>query len=268
MAVPADGDAVPAPMVREEKDWNVLYVGTIDVTQPFLFSREVDGEPDGRELKSSPVKRGTTPRRPSPHKRPVSPAKRPPLGQRPGNDWRGRLQAVYKQTDMVKTVTTAQGAVMIVPMKRGRGRPPKNAPPPPQKILVIPPLLKVGKGRGLSSIVSEEQFALERPLHYLHYEPDHDTSKFDVVLEDGDEDGWVSTEVADEAQRRQVMTSVEYDMDEQDFAWLRLFNEERQAAGLVKLEEDDFEFCMDRLEKHWFNLVPKYKMIFLSRTSL
>ena len=259
MAVPSDGEPTPAPMVREEKDWHLLYAGTFDPTHPFLSSRDVDGEPDGRELQSSPLKRGPA-RRPSPMKRPVSPARRPPLGMRPGNDWKGRLQAVYRQTDMVKTVTTAQGAVMIVPVKRGRGRPPKNAPPPPQKILVIPPLLKVGRaaaaGKGLA-VVSEEQFALERPLHYLHHEALPDTARsheFDV-LEDMAGDGWVSRETGDEAQRREVMASVEYDMDEQDFAWLRLFNEERRAAGLERLEEDDLEYCMDRLEKYWFHLV-------------
>ena len=42
---------------------------------------------------------------------------------------------------------------------------------------------------------------------------------------------------------------VEYDMDEEDVAWLNIINEKRSQDGLSKIHEDQFELLMDRLEK-------------------
>ncbi|XP_068086582.1 peregrin [Anabrus simplex] len=42
---------------------------------------------------------------------------------------------------------------------------------------------------------------------------------------------------------------VEYDMDEEDSAWLSIINERRAAAGLSDVPVDTFELLMDRLEK-------------------
>eukprot|EP00095_Tigriopus_kingsejongensis_P006497 snap_masked-scaffold676_size113663-processed-gene-0.23 protein:Tk06497 transcript:snap_masked-scaffold676_size113663-processed-gene-0.23-mRNA-1 annotation:"PREDICTED: peregrin-like" len=42
---------------------------------------------------------------------------------------------------------------------------------------------------------------------------------------------------------------VEYDMDEEDVAWLELINDKRVEEGLTKIHEDQFELLMDRLEK-------------------
>ena len=42
---------------------------------------------------------------------------------------------------------------------------------------------------------------------------------------------------------------VEYDMDEEDVAWLNIINEKRSQDGHSKIHEDQFELLMDRLEK-------------------
>ena len=42
---------------------------------------------------------------------------------------------------------------------------------------------------------------------------------------------------------------VEYDMDEEDVAWLNIINEKRASESLNKIHEDQFELLMDRLEK-------------------
>ena len=42
---------------------------------------------------------------------------------------------------------------------------------------------------------------------------------------------------------------VEYDMDEEDVAWLNIINEKRSSENLSKISEDNFELLMDRLEK-------------------
>lgn len=50
-------------------------------------------------------------------------------------------------------------------------------------------------------------------------------------------------------------TEVEYDMDEEDAAWLQIMNERRDAAGLVGISIESFELLMDRLEKESYFLV-------------
>jgi len=42
---------------------------------------------------------------------------------------------------------------------------------------------------------------------------------------------------------------VEYDMDEEDVAWLKLMNGRRSSDQLTRITEDQFELLMDRLEK-------------------
>lgn len=42
---------------------------------------------------------------------------------------------------------------------------------------------------------------------------------------------------------------VEYDMDEEDYAWLELVNEKRRSEGVSQVSHNLFEFLMDRFEK-------------------
>lgn len=42
---------------------------------------------------------------------------------------------------------------------------------------------------------------------------------------------------------------VEYDLDEEDCAWLSIINEKRAESGLPPVPVDTFELLMDRLEK-------------------
>lgn len=165
-----------------------------------------------------------------------------PLGLMPGNDWRKRLGALEKTAKPApKSVSTAHGSVVIVPMKRGRGRPPKNAVPA-QKIIVVPALVQPKEK--VTEMLGD--FAIERPLHYIRHagiaaEAD---ARFDPA-ETPQEEAWVVS-------KPEV---VEYDMDEQDVAWLRLWNAERKAAGLERVDEDAVELVIDHLEKYWFHLV-------------
>ncbi|KAL4624912.1 bromodomain-containing protein 1-like isoform X2 [Arapaima gigas] len=45
---------------------------------------------------------------------------------------------------------------------------------------------------------------------------------------------------------------VEYDMDEEDYAWLDLVNEKRRSEGFSPVSQNVFEFLVDRLEKESF----------------
>lgn len=69
----------------------------------------------------------------------------------------------------------------------------------------------------------------ERPEnHYIHYIEQSDVELYD---------------------------SVEYDMDEQDKSWLKLYNGERRKDHLGDISPYLFECIMDKLEKEWFNVV-------------
>ena len=45
---------------------------------------------------------------------------------------------------------------------------------------------------------------------------------------------------------------IEYDMDEEDYQWLSLVNEDRKSQGLTAVPQEAFEILMDRLEKECF----------------
>lgn len=53
----------------------------------------------------------------------------------------------------------------------------------------------------------------------------------------------------------ELYDSVEYDMDEQDQCWLKLYNKERRKEFLGDISPYLFECIIDKLEKEWFNLV-------------
>lgn len=47
---------------------------------------------------------------------------------------------------------------------------------------------------------------------------------------------------------------VEYDMDEEDYAWMELVNEKRRSEGIGQVSHNLFEFLMDRFEKESYSL--------------
>ena len=53
----------------------------------------------------------------------------------------------------------------------------------------------------------------------------------------------------------QLASQLEYDMDEQDRAWLEIINKQRKADCLPLISYQAFERCVDVIEKQWFELV-------------
>ncbi|KAJ3000791.1 nuA3 HAT complex component nto1 [Globomyces sp. JEL0801] len=53
----------------------------------------------------------------------------------------------------------------------------------------------------------------------------------------------------------QLAQRTEYDMDEQDKQWLSLYNSKLSETSDIYCDFDYFEWVMDQLEKHWFDLV-------------
>ncbi|XP_043093744.1 bromodomain-containing protein 1 isoform X3 [Puntigrus tetrazona] len=56
----------------------------------------------------------------------------------------------------------------------------------------------------------------------------------------------------EEKTSEELNEEVEYDMDEEDFAWLELVNEKRKNEGLNPVSPNAFEFLLDRFEKESF----------------
>ncbi|XP_074083355.1 bromodomain-containing protein 1 isoform X4 [Macrotis lagotis] len=52
-----------------------------------------------------------------------------------------------------------------------------------------------------------------------------------------------------EKSAEELDNEVEYDMDEEDYAWLEIMNERRKADGVSVVSQNMFEFLMDRFEK-------------------
>lgn len=59
---------------------------------------------------------------------------------------------------------------------------------------------------------------------------------------------------------------VEYDVDEEDTAWLSIMNERREASGLTPVSVDSLELLMDRLEKESYFQVRSNPTRFLILT--
>ncbi|KAI7905371.1 uncharacterized protein BX663DRAFT_499491 [Cokeromyces recurvatus] len=58
-----------------------------------------------------------------------------------------------------------------------------------------------------------------------------------------------------EPSEKELFEMVEYDMDEQDEAWLKIYNKERKKENVGQISCELFEAIIDKLEKEWFNLV-------------
>ncbi|KAI9480446.1 MAG: hypothetical protein EXX96DRAFT_562637 [Benjaminiella poitrasii] len=58
-----------------------------------------------------------------------------------------------------------------------------------------------------------------------------------------------------EPSEKELFEMIEYDMDEQDEAWLKIYNRERKKEGTGQVTCELFEAIIDKLEKEWFNLV-------------
>jgi len=63
-------------------------------------------------------------------------------------------------------------------------------------------------------------------------------------------------------------TEVEYDMDEEDAAWLQIMNERRESSGLAQISVASFELLMDRLEKESYFLVVSGLIIYFNVSNI
>ncbi|CCO30423.1 Peregrin AltName: Full=Bromodomain and PHD finger-containing protein 1 [Rhizoctonia solani AG-1 IB] len=77
---------------------------------------------------------------------------------------------------------------------------------------------------------NEVNVTFERPEHYIRY--------VDPV-------------------ESELLTQVEYDMDEQDEEWLKEINSERYKEQSERISAETFEIIIDRLEKEWFELMKR-----------
>jgi len=183
--------------------------------------------------------------------------------------------------------------IVVSPVKRKPGRPPRRpesmlsglGSPPAPRIIPLP------------THNPKERLNLPKPSyrqynHFLQYEEDQKENKVNYVdrtmshlgyqetdryelprhvlirLSDGpyvEEEAEVglvleSDGPAEPGQANSVVGRVEYDMDEQDVAWLEQLNEQRRAEGVDNIKPAIFEITMTQIEKEYHALekrIPK-----------
>ncbi|KAK4513523.1 uncharacterized protein ATC70_005525 [Mucor velutinosus] len=114
-------------------------------------------------------------------------------------------------------------------------------------------------------IYQQEQLAQEEQLLIQHYQAQHQSSSSNSVLTSNNKDILKLSRTFNRPENHyihynelsdvELYDSVEYDMDEQDQCWLRLYNKERRKELSGDISPYLFECIMDKLEKEWFNLI-------------
>lgn len=183
--------------------------------------------------------------------------------------------------------------IIVTPMKRKPGRPPRR----PESMLSglgSPPAPRITP---LPTHNPKERLNLPKPSfrqlnHFLQYEEDQkenkvnyvdrgmanvgyqESDRFDLpskVLVRHSELGQIEDEAevalrlesdgpAETINGPQVVGKVEYDMDEQDVAWLEEINDQRRSEGLEAIKPAVFEITMTQIEKEYHALekrIPK-----------
>lgn len=182
---------------------------------------------------------------------------------------------------------------LSTPLKRKPGRPPRRpesmlsglGSPPAPRIVPLPThnpkeRLNLPKPsfRHFSHFLQYEDDAKENRINYVDRTMAHvgyqESDRFElppkalVRLSEGqqvEDEADVSLRLESDgpAQSNQgaaVVGKVEYDMDEQDVAWLEDINEQRKSEGVDAVKPAIFEICMTQLEKEYHALekrIPK-----------
>lgn len=255
---------------REERSWEDFHPELdIDAGLPIYTADEVDGRTGRKDLKGL-------------------------LGQRSAS-----MGAEGKPTingDIVmKDVDSAPepSEIIVTPVKRKPGRPPRRpesmlsglGSPPAPRILPLPThnpkeRLNLPKPsfRQFNHFLQYEENQKENKVNYVdrgmanvgYQESDRFELPAKVLVRHND-----ASQVEDEAEVAlrlesdgpaevttgpQVVGRVEYDMDEQDVAWLEEINDQRKSEGLDAIKPAVFEITMTQIEKEYHALekrIPK-----------
>lgn len=256
---------------REERSWEDFHPDLdLDANLPILAADDVDGKNVGKSIK------------------PAS------LGRRSVSRGAESKPLVNEDIEMKDAESAPEATELLTtPMKRKPGRPPRRpesmlsglGSPPAPRIMPLP------------THNPKERLNLPKPSfrhfnHFLQYEEDQKENKVNYVdrgmanvgYQESDRFGLPSkvlvrmTETvhmddeaevaltlesdgpAEVAQGVQVVGRVEYDMDEQDVAWLDDLNEQRTEEGIEVIKPAIFEITMTQIEKEYHALekrIPK-----------
>jgi NuA3 HAT complex component NTO1 len=254
---------------REERSWEDFHPDLeIDLALPIYTADEVDGRTN------------------KPH---------PKLLQRSNSGPTESKPLLNGDADMKDAADSAPEPqeVVITPIKRKPGRPPRRpesmlhglGSPPAPRIMPLP------------THNPKERLNLPKPSfrqynHFLQYEENQQENKKNYVdrtmasvgYQESDRfdlpaktlvrlnDSWLADDEAEVGLRLEsdgavenanpanVVGKVEYDMDEQDVAWLEGINEQRRTEGVDAIKPAIFEITMTQIEKEYHALekrIPK-----------
>lgn len=256
---------------REERSWEDFHPDLeIDASLPIFTADEVDGRTSKKEAKGLGL------------------LYRSNSG---GADIKPYINGDIEMKDADDTPEPSE--IVVAPIKRKPGRPPRR----PESMLSglgSPPAPRINP---LPTHNPKERLNLPKPSfkhynHFLQFEDDQKENKINYVDRTMAHVGYQEsdrfelprevlvrlTEIAqveDEAevglrlesdgavevtQAAPVVSRVEYDMDEQDVAWLEEINEQRRPEGVDAIKPAIFEITMTQIEKEYHALekrIPK-----------
>ncbi|KAF1801801.1 PHD-zinc-finger like domain-containing protein, partial [Mucor lusitanicus] len=138
-------------------------------------------------------------------------------------------------------------------------QPAKKAPPPPASSPLAALPVDTFDGETPAQLAQEEQLLIQ------HYQAQQQSNPSSSTLASNSNDILKLSRTFNRPENHyihynelsdvELYDSVEYDMDEQDQCWLRLYNKERRKELAGDISPYLFECIMDKLEKEWFNLI-------------
>ncbi|KAK4552206.1 hypothetical protein LTR86_010560 [Recurvomyces mirabilis] len=258
---------------REERSWEDFHPDLDIEADLFVFTAdEVDGRTPRQEIKSSLLRTAS-----------MLEEEKPILN--------GDVDMKDAAAD--EEVEQDSQGIVVTPVKRKPGRPPRRlesmlsglGSPPAPRILPLPThnpkeRLNLPKPsfRQFNHFLQYEDDAKENKVNYVDRTMSHigfqETDRYvlplDVLirLSEGqqvEDEAEVSLRlesdgVVENASTAPIVGRVEYDMDEQDVAWLEEINEQRKAEGVDAIKPAILEITMTQIEKEYHALekrIPK-----------
>uniref|UniRef100_A0A3B4A3E1 Uncharacterized protein n=1 Tax=Periophthalmus magnuspinnatus TaxID=409849 RepID=A0A3B4A3E1_9GOBI len=190
----------------------------------------------GRNQRTSVLKRESSPIKPSPNRETLTYAQAQRMVELEV-DGRVHRISIYDKLDVITDDDpTAQEIMECNSNKENHEK--------PQQVLVRSVRLKNNQQKKNAALV-----ASQAPTHANNsglLEPKFRTVEYNLpVVPKRPPAYYKYTEMTEE----ELDEEVEYDMDEEDYAWLDLMNEKRKSEGASHVSHNLFEFLMDRFEK-------------------
>ncbi|KAM9854268.1 bromodomain-containing protein 1-like isoform 2-T2 [Aulostomus maculatus] len=196
----------------------------------------------GRHHRTAVLKRASSPIKPSPNRETLTYAQAQRMVELEV-DGRVHRLSIYDKLDVITDDDpTAQEIMECNSNKENSEK--------PQQVLVRSVRLKINQQKKNAALMSQHSSSGSHGSAGSLLEPKVRTVEYNLpVVPKRPATYYKYTERTAE----ELDEEVEYDMDEEDYAWLELINEKRKSEGISQVSNNLFEFLMDRFEKESYS---------------